>query len=491
MGTSGDAGPLHARSLRVAVIGAGMAGILSSIRLGSLGIDHVVFEKADRIGGTWRDNTYPGLTCDVPAHSYTYSFARNPDWTHWLADGPQIQQYFERVAEEHDVLRHVRFGDEVVRLEFADGRWHLATAAGHHDVFDVVIAATGVLHHPNVPRFEGIDTFAGASFHSARWDHSAPLDGKRVGVIGTGSTAVQITSALVPRVEQYHLFQRTPQWVFPAANPAYTDEEKARFRADPEAFEELIGQLASALNDRTANAVIDVDSPLLADIERRCRENLDTVCDPDLRHRLTPSYRAMCKRLIVSADFYEVIQQPHAHLVTEPIERIEPAGVRTADGELHELDVLVLATGFRADRFVRPTSVIGRDGLELDDAWRDGPTAYLSVTVPGFPNFFMLNGPNGPVGNFSLIEIAERQLDYALQLVDGLRRGEYREVSPTVDATERFEAERRAAAKHTVWASGCNSWYLDQSGVPASWTFSHDRFVAEMNAPRPEDFEFR
>lgn len=476
---------------RVAVIGAGMAGILSAIRLQELGLDFVVFEKAERVGGTWRENTYPGLTCDVPAHSYTYSFARNPNWSRWFADGPEIQRYFESVAAEYDVLRHVRFGDEVARLEFLDSQWHLQTTTGRRDVFDAVIAATGVLHHPNEPSFDGIETFTGASFHSARWDHSFPLDSKRIGVIGTGSTAVQITTALVPRAGRFDLFQRTPQWVFPAPNPAYTEEEKAQFRVDPAAFEELIRELASTLNDRTANAVIDVDSPLLAEIERRCQENLDSVRDPDLRRRLTPSYRAMCKRLIISPNFYEAIQAPNAHLVTDPIVRIEPEGVRTADGVLRELDVLVLATGFRADRFIRPTTVVGRNGVQLDDVWRDGPLAYLSVTVPGFPNFFMMNGPNGPVGNFSLIEIAERQLDYVLQLLDGIRRNEYREVSPTFEATQRFEDERSEAARHTVWASGCNSWYLDKRGVPASWTFTHARFVDEMTAPRMENFDIR
>lgn len=476
---------------RVAVIGAGMAGILAAVKLADRGLPFAVFEKAERVGGTWRENTYPGLSCDVPAHSYTYSFARNPDWSHWYASGPEIQRYFEQVAEERDVLRHVRFGDEVVRLEFLDGRWHLHTAAGHHDIFDAVISATGVLHHPNVPHFDGIDTFAGATFHSARWDHTVPLDGRRVGVIGTGSTAVQITTALVPRVERFELFQRTPQWVFPAPNPAYSDEERAAFRADPVAFEALIGQLASALNDRTANAVIDVESPLLAEIERRCRENLESVQDPDLRRRLTPAYRAMCKRLIISPNFYEAIQAPNAHLVTDPIVRIEEGGVRTADGALHELDVLVLATGFHVDRFIRPTTVIGRDGVDLDEVWSDGPIAYLSVTVPGFPNFFMLNGPNGPVGNFSLIEIAERQLDYSFHLLDGICRGDYREVSPSRAATERFEIERSEAAMHTVWASGCTSWYLDKRGVPATWTFTHKRFVDEMSAPRLSDFVTR
>lgn len=477
--------------VRVAVIGAGMSGILAAIRLREMGIGCVVFEKADRIGGTWRENTYPGLSCDVPAHAYTYSFARNPDWTRWYAEGPEIQRYFERIADEYGVLPMVRFGDEVTRLEFVDGGWDLTTAAGHRDRFEVVIAATGVLHHPSIPHFEGIESFAGASFHSARWDHTVPLDGRRVGVIGTGSTAVQITSALVPRVERFDLFQRTAQWVYPAPNPTYSEAERAAFRADPVAFEQLVQRLRTSMIERIVSAVTDVNSPQLAQVEQLCQQHLDTVRDPELRRRLTPPYKAMCKRLVMSGDFYEAIQQPNAHLVTAPIERVEPAGVRTSDGELHELDVLVLATGFHPDRFIRPTTVLGRDGVDLDDVWADGPVAHLSVTVPGFPNFFMLNGPNGPVGNFSLIEVAELQLGYSLQVVEGIRRGDYREASPTPEATARFEAERRAAAATTVWVTGCDSWYLDRHGVPASWTFSHTRFADEMARPQLADYDLR
>ena len=213
--------------------------------------------------------------------------------------------------------------------------------------------------------------------------------------------------------------------------------------------------------------------------------------DPALRAKLTPPYRAACKRLIFSDDFYEAIQRPNASVVTAGIERIEPAGVRTLDGRLHELDVLVLATGFRADRFVRPMHVVGRDGADLDDAWAAGPQAHLSVTVPGFPNFFLLNGPNGPVGNFSLIDVAEMQLDYVLQLVDGIERGRFREVSPTPEALAAFERERRAAAVGTVWMTGCRSWYLDADGIPAGWTMSYDRFAAEMAAPKLADFDVR
>lgn len=479
------------KPLRVAVIGAGMSGILSAIRLRERGIDFEIFEKADRIGGTWRENTYPGLSCDVPSHAYTYSFARNPGWSSWYAPGPEIQDYFQRVADEHGVTPLVRFGDEVISLVFDDdaGAWQLETAGGYGGRFEAVIAATGVLHHPNVPDIDGLDRFAGACFHSARWDHSVPLDGRRVGVIGTGSTAVQITSALVGRVEQFTLFQRTAQWIMPGDAKVFTEEEKAAYREDPAKLERFVAQVKDSMRVGISQAVIDADSVQLRKIEHLCEKNLNTVRDPELREKLRPTYRAACKRLIFSPDFYDAIQQPNAALVTEPIERIEADGVRTRDGVLHRLDVLVLATGFQVDRFVRPMRVLGRGGVDLDDVWRAGPLAYVSVTVPGFPNFFMLNGPNGPVGNFSLIDVAELQLDYALQLIDALRDGRCRAVSPSAAATEAFEAERRAAASHTVWSTGCNSWYLDANGVPATWTFSWDRFCQEMAGPNWDAFE--
>jgi cation diffusion facilitator CzcD-associated flavoprotein CzcO len=476
------------RPVRVAVIGAGMAGILATIKLRAQGFECVVFEKADRVGGTWRDNTYPGVACDVSAHWYTYSFARNPHWNRLLAEGWELQGYFEKVANDFGVLPLIRFGDEVVSLVYDQGQWEITTTAGHHDRFDVVIVASGVLHHPNIPDFEGIESFAGPSFHSARWDHAAALDGRRIGVIGTGSTAAQLTTALVPKAESFHLFQRTAQWVLPRPNVTYTEEEKALYRSNPAALEALVQQYRSTTINGYATAVIDHESPELAELTRLCQENLATVRDPDLRARLTPNYRVACKRLVISSDFYNAIQQPNAHLVTAAIERIEPEGVRTSDGELHKLDVLVLATGFHADAFIRPTKVIGRDGVDLNDVWDDHPIAYLSVTVPGFPNLFMLNGPNSPVGNFSLIEVSENQIGYISQLLAGIQRGDYREVSATNEAMQRFEDERRAAAAKTVWVTGCQSWYLDKHGVPASWTFSYGRFVEEMKAPRLADY---
>jgi cation diffusion facilitator CzcD-associated flavoprotein CzcO len=241
-----------------------------------------------------------------------------------------------------------------------------------------------------------------------------------------------------------------------------------------------------------ANAVIDSKSAEIQMIEAACLANLENnVHDPDLRERLRPEYRAACKRLIISPDFYDAIQRPSAELVTEPIERIEPAGVRTRDGNLHELDVLVLATGFIADAFMRPMQVIGRGGQTLERAWTPRPNAYLSISIPEFPNFFMLNGPNGPVGNFSLIEVAELQFAYVMQLIERLRAGACHEISASSDAMETFEAARTDAAKNTVWVTGCKSWYLDDRGIPAVWPWSFDRFRQEMREPALENFDCR
>ena len=480
------------RNLRFAVIGAGMAGILSAIKLKEAGLtDFTVYEKADRVGGTWRENTYPGLSCDVPSHLYSYSFALTPDWSHRFSPGTEIYDYFDRVAREHDILSFVRFGEEVTRCEWVDGKWQLETANGHRDDVDVVIAATGVLHHPRMPDLPGLDDFAGAAFHSARWDHTVAIDGARVGVVGTGSTAVQIVSAIVDRVAHLSLFQRTAQWIMPQENPAYTDEERARYRDDPDALPELHNNL-SQMFGVFANAVVDAKSPGIQMIEDACYNNLESnVRDPQLREKLRPDYRAACKRLIISADFYDAIQRPNAELVVEKIQRVERDGVRTTDGVLHDLDVLVLATGFQADAFMRPMQLIGRDGRALADEWNPRPNAYLSISIPDFPNFFMLNGPNGPVGNFSLIEVAELQFAYIMQLVQRLQNGECNEISATRAAMEAFEQERMAAVPNTIWVTGCRSWYLDDRGVPAVWPFPFDRFRAEMREPNIEAYELR
>lgn len=477
------------RPLSIGIIGAGMAGIASAVRLPNGGFDDVVvYEKADEVGGTWRENTYPGIACDVPSHLYSYSFEPNPEWSRTFSPGSEIQAYFRDVALRNGVYERTRFGDEVTELTWSDDRWLLRTASGHTATHDVVIAATGVLHHPNVPSLPGLERFAGSAFHSARWDHDVAIDGARVGVVGTGSSAVQITSALADRVSSLALFQRTAQWIMPVDNPAYTEADQQAFRDDPELVRKAREGLGRAFADNFANAVVDADSPEMALIEEACRENLErSVADSDLRERLRPDYRAACKRLIASPDFYEAIQRPNARLVTDPIAEIEPEGVRTEAGDLHELDVLVLATGFRVDRFLRPIEVAGRDGIRLDDVWAERPSAYLALAMPYFPNLFMLNGPNGPVGNFSLIDVTELQLGYVVQLLDTLRSGATSvEVSDTAAAD--FEAARVEATKRTVWVTGCRSWYLDDRGIPTAWPWSYQRFRELLSAPDPAHF---
>ena len=479
-----------AANTRIVIIGAGMSGILTSIKLSEAGYhNHVIYEKSDRMGGTWRDNTYPGIACDVPAHLYTYSFEPNPDWSQTFAPGAEICAYFERVAEKYNVKEKVRFNESVPYCEFLEGSWNIETSTGRKDLAQVVIAATGVLHHPYVADIPGLDQFQGASFHSARWDHSVSLDSKRVGVIGTGSTAIQITSALAKKVKRFDLFQRTAQWVMPIENNIYSASEKNEFRTNKDKMSAFLDQ-ANLDFEVFSNAVIDAESPGMKAIESECLRNLEeSVPDRALREKLRPSYRAGCKRLIFSPDFYDAIQQPNSNLITSGIESVEAGGVRTENGEFHELDVLVVATGFRPDAFIRPTTVLGRQGVNLDDVWQDFPSAYMSISIPQFPNFFMLNGPNSPIGNFSLIQIAEHQLSYVMKLVNQIRLGECSEISAKPEAAQDFETRRIAASKSSIWTTGCKSWYLDKNGVPASWPWSRAEFFEQMREPKFDAYE--
>jgi cation diffusion facilitator CzcD-associated flavoprotein CzcO len=479
--------------LRFVIIGAGMAGILSAIKLKEAGFDDfVIYEKADRLGGTWRENTYPGIACDVPSHFYSYSFALNPEWSSRFAAGPEIQAYFEDVARRYGVDARIRFGTEIIRCELAGGHWQLEAADGSRDQADFVIAATGVLHHPAYPEIEGMDRFEGAIFHSARWDHGVSVAGRRVGIIGTGSSAIQITAALIDQVSKLSLFQRTAQWIAPVQNVFFSEQEKAAFRVDPDEIEKIRTEVATMYIDGFSNHLSDMNSAQLRVIHEFCQANLENnVRDPELREKLRPDYRAGCKRVVMSETFYDAIQRPNARLVTEGIERIEKAGVRTRDGKLHELDVLVLATGFRVDRFMRPMEVLGRNRTSLESRWKRGPTAYMAISIPDFPNLFMLNGPNAPVGNFSLIEVAELQFAYILKLIEQVRSGSCSEISVSAAAMQSFDAERKEAAKNTIWASGCKSWYLDDDNLPTAWPWTYDRFRKEMREPRLDDYEMR
>jgi len=485
-------GATENKNLRYVIIGAGMSGMLAAIKLLQEGKrNFTIYEKADRIGGTWRENTYPGLTCDVPSHSYTYSFEPNPDWSELMPSGAEIQAYFEKVEQKYELTPWIQFNKEIGRCEFDDGRWQLTTKCGQKDEADFVIAASGVLHHPKMPNIKGMETFEGAIFHTARWDHSVPLDNQRIAIVGTGSTGVQVVSALSTRAKQLTHFQRTPQWIRPVQNRAYTEEEKQAFRDDPALLKQVQNDPELEMNiEMFSAAITDPESDAMQQIDKEVLDNLEqSVKDPVLKEKLRPDYRAACKRLIYSPDFYEAVQRDNVEVIVEGVDAIEPTGIRTGDGQLHEFDVIVLATGFQTDRFMRPMNVIGRNGVSLNDRWKDGPSAYMAVSVPDLPNFFMLNGPNGPVGNFSLIEIAEHQWHYIEQLMKLVEQGECREISASYEGHKKFEAERAAAAKETIFATGCSSWYLGGDGVPATWPWTRSRFKEEMSAPKLEAFE--
>jgi cation diffusion facilitator CzcD-associated flavoprotein CzcO len=479
------------RKPRFIIFGAGMSGILAAIKLRMAGhTDVTIYEKADRIGGTWRDNSYPGLSCDVPAHAYTYEFAPNPDWSGYFAPGPEVQAYFEKVVADYDLMPIITFNSEIVRATWTD-RWEIETKDGRIDHADFVIAATGVLHVPRIPDIKGLDSFAGVKFHSARWDHSVPLEGKRIGVIGNGSTGIQLVTELAKCGHDVVHFQRSPQWIMPVVQFAYTEEEKKVFRASREAIDAIrydpvyIGNV-----QRFTKGVVDIESPAMKEIEAYCLMNLEqNVHDPVLRERLRPTYRAACKRLIYSPDYYAAAQMPNLLTVTCGIDTILPHSIRDKEGHDHKVDLLVLATGFHSDRFVRPIVVEGRNGATLEAAWKERCNGYYAISIPDFPNFFMLNGPTSPVGNFSLIDIAERQWAYIEQLIARVIDGNAHGIHATHAALADYEARRIKAAKETIFGSGCTSWYLDAQGVPITWPWDYDTFAEKMKAPDFEAFE--
>ncbi|MBK6738724.1 MAG: NAD(P)/FAD-dependent oxidoreductase [Haliea sp.] len=335
------------RQPRIAIIGAGMSGIAAVAKLQHAGYtDLTVYEKADKVGGTWRENTYPGLSCDVPSRWYSFSFALKPDWSHRFSYGADIQAYLEKVAADFGVTQKVAFNTAVTDLRYEAPRWRLTTATGEQAIYDVVIAATGILHEPLYPKIAGLDTFAGTAFHSARWDHSVDLRGKRVGIIGTGSTACQIVGAITPQVAEMHVFQRTPHWLSPLPQIAYSARWN-RFLARFPFMQRLIYHYYCQLMVRTFSAATIGNKLMQRWMSQICQKHLaDQVPDPDLRARLTPDYQATCKPMIFCSDYYPAISWPNAHLITEGITGIEPDGVRTEDGTLHTLDVLLLATGF-------------------------------------------------------------------------------------------------------------------------------------------------
>lgn len=481
-----------ARSLRVAIVGAGMSGLCMAHKLRVAGHDDIlIFEKADEVGGTWRENRYPGLSCDVPSRFYSYSFAPNPGWTRGFSPGPEIQRYFVRTTERLGLRPLIRFGEEVTDARWEDGRWRLRTAGGNEDVADVLVTAAGILHHPRLPAIPGLDSFAGTVAHSARWDPTLDLSASRVGVIGTGSTGVQITTALAGQTRSLTVFQRTAQWILPVPNRRYLRVTRSAFRRLP-ALNRLAHDGYRVVLEALLGVAVVRPSWQRSLISSLVRLNLRVaVRDRNLRARLTPDYEPMCKRLVMSARFYPAVQRPGVEVVADAIQRVEPRGIVTADDRLHELDVLILATGFDAHAYMRPMRITGPGAVTLERAWSDGPRAYRTVALPGFPNLFTIMGPHSPVGNQSIIAVAEAQADYVVRWVDRLSRGDVAAASPRADATAAYNAEIRDAAGGTVFASGCQSWYLDADGVPEVWPWSPARHRAMLREPELADFELQ
>jgi cation diffusion facilitator CzcD-associated flavoprotein CzcO len=475
------------RDIEIAIVGAGMSGLVMGVRLKRAGIENFcIYEKASRVGGTWRENTYPGLTCDVPSFYYSYSFEPNTDWSKRFSPGPEIQTYFERVAAKYDLLPHVEFDTEVTDARFVDGRWQIETRDGKRSVADVFVLAAGPLHEKKYPEIAGLDSFAGDWFHSADWQHDVKLEGKRIGVIGTGSTAVQMMEPLSEVASQLTMFQRTAQWIMPVGNVEYSESQRRRSRRFP-FIARLMRGFYRRMYDQFSVGVVEAGR-VRDQIAKRCRANLAKVSDPELRAKLTPDYEPGCKRLIISTTFYPTLEKPHVDLVTDAIDRVVPAGIVTSNGTLHELDVLVTATGFDPLAW-GVDHVVGPEGKSLAEAWASGTRTYRSIALPGFPNFFMLVGPNSPIGNISIIDVSETQSAYILKCIERLRSGEVTALDAKHAAAREFNERVKAAMQDTVWVTGCKSWYLDGEGDPITWPWSAQRFRKEMRRPRFEDFE--
>ena len=481
--------PLSA--LTVLIVGAGMSGILMAIQLKKAGYANiVVVEKADRVGGTWRDNSYPGLHCDVPSHHYRYTFESNPSWSKVFSPGPEIWDYFDATARKYGVLPLIRFNTTAKAAEWDGARWQVQLSSGETVAADVLVSATGTLHVPAYPDIDGLASFAGPAFHTSKWDHGIDLSNKRIGLIGAGSTAVQITCGLSGQVRKLLLFQRTAQWVAKIPNGPISLWKKTLYRLLPYLMDREYRTIETRTARQTGGAIMGHDPAARVELEQNVKENLDTVRDLELRRKLTPDHQVGCKRLIMSPNFYEAVQDPSVEVITVGIDRIEPRGIVTTDGVLHEIDVLALATGFDPTAYVRPMKLTGADGVTLEQVWAERPIAYKSMTVPHMPNFFMIEGPFSPLGNLSIILVSEWQVSYIVKCIETIR-GRGVALSPREDVTRAMIAQYREDARTTIWATGgCRSWYQDKEGVPIIYPYTPEKFRDDMREdPELSDYD--
>lgn len=479
-----------AHAVRVLIIGSGFAGIGAAIMLRARGIgDLVILERAASLGGTWRDNRYPGCACDVESVLYSFSFAPNPDWSRTFAGSAEIHRYLERVATDHEVLPHLRF-DETVHAAHWDEeaqRWIVRSTSGTWHA-EHLIVATGALSDPVRPDIPGLDSFTGPAFHTAQWDPSVTLDGRRVAIIGTGASAIQVIPAIQPHVEQLLVAQRTPAWVIPRHDRAIPAWRRAFYRRVPRL--QAVARLLQYL--RHEILFLPFRHRWLRRVAARIlgRQLIRQVRDPALRARLTPRYEIGCKRLLLSDDFYPAMTRPNVTLVDQAITQITPTGFITADGTTHAADVLILATGFRPTDPPLAPHIRGRDGRSLAECWQGSPAAYMGTTIAGFPNLALLNGPNTGLGHSSVVMMFEAQFEHLNGLFDLLALSGAQTAEPTPEAQARYTQWLDDGHRSTVWQrGGCQSWYLDRTGRNSTlWPFGVGRFRQRVGQVVPQDY---
>ncbi|GAA1900311.1 flavin-containing monooxygenase [Actinomadura bangladeshensis] len=481
----------------VAIVGSGFSGLGLAIGLKRAGLTgFTVFERAGDVGGVWRENTYPGAACDAPSHLYSYSFEPKHDWSRRFAPQPEILDYLRACARKYGVMEHMAFGTEITAAEFdaGSGRWTLRTAGGETREADVLVSACGQLSRPSVPDIPGLESFGGTVFHSAEWDHGRDLSGREIAVVGNGASAVQFVPRIAPEAARLTVFQREPQWVGWKWDRRYPRARSWLNRRVPVLqrlsrlgvfvwFEVLLNPMLISPRGRRV---------LSAHIRALCRTTRWSVRDKEMRRNLTPDYELGCKRVLVSSDYYRSLNLPHVDVVTSAIVKVTPDAVVTADGRSHPADTIIMGTGFRSHGFVAPMRVTGLDGRALEDAWRDGPRAYLGLAVAGFPNFFLMYGPNTNVGSGSVVHMLESQIAYIVQAVRALRDPEVLYMDVREGVLSAFDERLQRRLGRTVWnAGGCGSWYLRGDGRNASnWPGSMLDYRRRTRRLDPSDYRF-
>jgi cation diffusion facilitator CzcD-associated flavoprotein CzcO len=471
----------------IVIVGGGFSGLGMAIRLKQAGVDDfVILERADEVGGTWQANTYPGCACDVPSHLYSFSFAPNPEWTQTYSPQPEIWDYLRRTADEFALRPHIRCSTAVASATWLDDerRWEIETSQGTFSA-RIAIAGMGPLTEPRIPDLPGLDTFAGPTFHSARWDHDFDIAGKRVASIGTGASAIQYVPAIQPLVEQLHVFQRTPPWVMPHSNRPITDRERRLYRAFPALQRLMRGGIYSG---RELLVLGFVKNPrLMRFLERIARRHLRSqIDDPELRAKVTPDYTIGCKRILPSNGWYRALTEPNVELVTAGVREVRANAIVDADGVERPVDAIVFGTGFHVTDIPAAHRVRGRGGTLLDDVWHGSPRAYLGSTIAGFPNLFFLLGPNTGLGHSSMVYMIESQIAHVLAALGHMRERGAETIEIRPEAQARYNAELEGRMPGTVWSTGCASWYLDHTGRNATiwpdWTWRFRRRAAELRA---------